>query len=167
MTSEKSNVGWYFLGTVLLIYVITFILKREIFLKAIYYVASIFSKVIPIFLLVFVLLVIINRFIKPQSLAKHLGEESGIKGWIIAIIAGIISTGPIYLWYPLLNELQKHGVRNGIIATFLYNRAVKPALIPLMIYYFGLKFTIVLTFFVILASLVQGMIIEKLVGAKS
>ncbi|MCD6547559.1 MAG: hypothetical protein J7K22_03335 [Nanoarchaeota archaeon] len=167
MTSEKSNVGWYFLGIVLFIYAIAFILKREIFLKAIYYVASIFSKIIPIFLLVFVLLVIINRFIKPQSLAKHLGEESGIKGWIIAIIAGIISTGPIYLWYPLLNELQKHGVRNGIIATFLYNRAVKPALIPLMIYYFGLKFTIVLTFFMILASLAQGMIIEKLVGVKS
>ena len=167
MTSEKSNVGWYFLGIVLFIYAIAFILKREIFLKAIYYVASIFSKIIPIFLLVFVLLVIINRFIKPQSLAKHLGEESGIKGWIIAIITGIISTGPIYLWYPLLNELQKHGVRNGIIATFLYNRAVKPALIPLMIYYFGLKFTIVLTFFMILASLAQGMIIEKLVGVKS
>ena len=167
MTSEKSNVGWYFLGIVLFIYAIAFILKREIFLKAIDYVASIFSKIIPIFLLVFVLLVIINRFIKPQSLAKHLGEESGIKGWIIAIIAGIISTGPIYLWYPLLNELQKHGVRNGIIATFLYNRAVKPALIPLMIYYFGLKFTIVLTFFMILASLAQGMIIEKLVGVKS
>jgi len=27
-----------------------------------------------------------------------------MKGWLIAILSGILSSGPIYLWYPLLAD---------------------------------------------------------------
>ncbi|MCD6575696.1 MAG: hypothetical protein J7K73_00885 [Nanoarchaeota archaeon] len=159
--------GWYFLAAVIVMYIVSFFINKDVVISGLKYAVGIFEKVIPIFVLVYILLVLINYFIRPQQLAKHLGEGSGIKGWIIAVVAGILSSGPIYMWYPLLNELQKHGVRNGLIATFLYNRAVKPALLPLIIYYFGLKFTIVLTIVMVGISIVQGMIIDKFVGVKS
>ena len=90
---------------------------------------------------------------------KYLGKK---RKWLFAILGGIISTGPIYMWYAMLRELKEKGVGYGFIATFLYNRAIKPPLIPVIIYYFGLKFTIVLTGVMIIFSVLQGMIIEKL-----
>lgn len=165
--SEKSRSGWYFLLAVIALYAIAFFINSKVATSGIKYALGIFEKVIPIFVLIYILLVLINYFVKPQQLAKHLGVGSGIKGWAIAVVAGILSSGPIYMWYPLLNELQKHGVKNGLIATFLYNRAVKPALLPLIIYYFGLKFTIVLTIVMVGISIVQGILIDKFVGVKS
>ena len=109
---------------------------------------------------------IINYFVSPQKLVRYIGKSAGIKRWIIAIITGIISTGPIYLWYPLLSELKKQGVSNGFIATFLYNRAIKIPLIPLMIFYFGLAYVIVLTIVMIIISIVQGLIVEKFIGVE-
>jgi len=161
--TEKSMAGWYFLTVVLVIYAISFFINKDVVFNGLKYVIKLFEKIIPIFVLIYVLLVLINYFVKPKHLAKHLGEGSGVKGWLIAIVAGILSSGPIYMWYPLLNELQKHGVKNGLIAAFLYNRAVKPALLPLIIYYFGLKFTVVLTVVMIGVSVIQGKIIDKFV----
>ncbi|KYK27177.1 hypothetical protein AYK26_00595, partial [Euryarchaeota archaeon SM23-78] len=127
---------------------------------------EIIKKIILIFILIFILLVIVNRFMTPKKFIKYFGKKSGAKGWLVAIIGGTISTGPLFLWYPLLNDLKNHGVRTGLIATFLYNRAVKPALLPLMIFYFGLAYTIVLAVVMMIASLFQGLIVEKIVGVE-
>jgi len=87
--------------------------------------------------LVFVLMVVLNLFLKPVQIARFLGKGAGIKGILLPAAAGIVSTGPIYAWYPLLKELMRKGAGNSPIAIFLYNRAVKPFLLPVMIAYFG------------------------------
>jgi hypothetical protein len=51
-------------------------------------------------------------------------------------------------------------MRTGLIGVFLYNRAIKIPLLPLLIYYFGTAFTILLLMWMIIASLVEGKIIE-------
>ncbi|MBD3361619.1 hypothetical protein GF358_02380 [Candidatus Woesearchaeota archaeon] len=160
--SEKSRGGWYFFGIVVLIYLFIAVIRPEYFFSAWDFFISIIKRIWWVFILVFVLLVLVNLFITPKAVYKYLGKQSGIKGWIAAVVGGIISTGPIYMWYPLLNELQKHGTRNALVAVFLYNRAVKPALLPLLIFYFGWSFTIVLTAVMIIASVFQGCIVEKI-----
>ena len=112
------------------------------------------------FVLIYVLLVVFDYYVEPKKLVDYLDKNSGVRGWFFSIIAGIISTGPIFMWYPLLNELQKHNVRNGFIAAFLYNRAIKPALIPLFIFYFGVAYTIILTIVMLFASVLNGMTVE-------
>ena len=164
--SEKSYTGWYFLLIVILIYIIVFFVKREAIMPSLIFFISIIKKIIPVFILIFALLVIIDWLVKPDTIVKHLGKGAGIKGWLYSITGGILSTGPIYLWYPLLNEMQKKGASNGYIAAFLYNRAVKPALLPLFIYYFGLSYVIILTFVTIAASILQGIVVEKITGVK-
>lgn len=74
-----------------------------------------------------------------------------------------LSHGPIYLWYPLLKELRNQGMRSGLVAVFLYNRAIKIPLLPLMVYYFGAIFVVVLLIYMIIASMVEGEIIEMIV----
>lgn len=164
MVSKTSKTGWYFLGIVIVIYIITAIIKPSFLMPALDFFLKIIIKILPIFILIFAIMFIINYFITPKWLVKHLGKDGGIKTWLIAVISGIISTGPIYMWYPLLAELKEHGVRQGFLATFLYARAVKPALIPLMILYFGLMFTIVLTIVMIIFSVIQGIVLEKIAG---
>ena len=158
---EMSHSQWYFLGIVILISIIVFLVVPESFNPSLGFFLTILKKIIPIFFIVFVLMFLINFLISPKQLVRYLGKKSKI-GWPIAIITGIISVGPIYMWYPLLSDLQKKGVRNGFIATFLYNRAIKIPLIPLIIFYFGLAFTIVLTCVMIMASVFQGLIIDKI-----
>ena len=162
MVSEKSYAGWYFLVAVLVLYLLSYLLSPENAFAALEFFYSLILKLIPIFVLVFLLLALANYYIKPKMLAEHMGHGSGLKGWFIAVTSGIISTGPIYMWYPLLNEMQKHGMRNGLLAAFLYARAVKVPLFPILILYFGLTYTIILSLAIIIAAPLQGLLTEKL-----
>jgi len=158
-----GKTGWYFLGIVVLGYIATSLFKSDALMPALQFFWKVILKILPIFVLVFAIMFVINYFVTPKWLVRHLGKDGGIKTWLIAVITGIISTGPIYMWYPMLAELKEKGVRQGFIATFLYNRAVKPALIPLMIFYFGLMFMIVLTIVMVVFSIIQGKVLEKIV----
>ena len=163
--TEKSHAGWYFLGIVVLIYLTVAVFSPNSALEGLMLFWNIIKKILPVLILVFALLVVVNYAVRPATLVKHLGKDAGAKGWLWSLAGGIISTGPIYLWYPLLNEMQKQGVRNGYVATFLYNRAIKPALLPLFIFYFGIAYTIILTTVMLFLSVLQGYIVEKIVEA--
>jgi len=160
--SEKTYTNWYFLLVVIIIYSIIFVVNSNVIISSLSSSLKMFQNIFPVLLLVFVLITVINYYSKSKTLDKYLGKASGIKAWLISIIGGIISTGPIYMWYPLLNELQKRKIKNRYIATFLYNRAIKIPLIPLMIYYFGLSYLIVLTIVMIIFSIINGILVEKI-----
>ncbi len=118
-------------------------------------------KITPVLILVIVLTALINHFINPKKLSKHLSKESGLKAWILSIGAGVLSHGPMYAWYPLIEELKSKGLKDHLIGVFFYARAVKLPLLPIMIEYFGLKYTLILNLYIILGSILQGIIIEK------
>ncbi|GAH75359.1 unnamed protein product, partial [marine sediment metagenome] len=90
-----------------------------------------------------------------------------IKGILLSVAAGIISMGPIYVWYPLLKELREKGAGNMPIAVFLYNRAVKPFLLPVMIAYFGWVYVSILTVLTVLASVVNGYLVAMFAKRKT
>jgi len=62
----------------------------------------------------------------------------------------------IYAWYPLLKDLKEKGAGESSIAIFLYNRAVKPFLLPVMVTYFGWLYVVTLITLTVLASVVVG-----------
>ncbi|MBT3582438.1 hypothetical protein HN924_02570 [Candidatus Woesearchaeota archaeon] len=157
---QDISKAWYFVISIIFIYIILGVIDFTKALESLQFSASVFIKIIPVFVLVFALMAITNYFVTPKKLAGWLNKKHG---WLIAIVAGIISTGPIYMWYPMLQDLQKQGVKNGLIATFLYNRAIKPAHLPLIIIYFGLAFTVVLTIVMAVLSVIQGWLVEKIV----
>jgi len=159
---KRKLAGLILFCITLFIYIILFLFKREIVFSSLHYFIHIFLRVYYIVLIVFLFIFITNLFLKPKFLIKYLGKGSGVKGWIIAIVSGIISMGSIYLWYPLLKELREKGMKKGLIATFLYNRAVKIPLLPLMVYYFGWLFTLFLTLYMIIFSVFLGIIIDRM-----
>jgi len=167
---KKKDKKWpslYFLGIVIVLYIILFCLNPKHTYNSFKASGDIFIKLIPVLLLVVLLMGLINHFLRPKAIARYLGKESGIKGWFLAISAGILSHGPIYIWYPMLEDLRKQGMRTGLASVFLYNRAIKIPLLPVMIYYFGLEFTVTLLICVVIASLIGGKVIEMLESFRS
>lgn len=147
----------------IVVYIIISIVDLNLALKSFLTFLDIFKRIILILLVVFLLIFLTNIFLSPETISSHLGNTAGIKGWIISIVGGILSTGPIYLWYPLLADLKERGMKDSFIATFLYNRAIKPPLLPLMIHYFGIKLVVVLTVYMVIFSVINGILVEKIV----
>ena len=141
---------------ILVIYAILFFVYPDKAGQAIKSSGNVFLGMLLPLALVFLIMLLINLFLKPAAVAKFLGKGSGIKGVVIAVVAGIISTGPIYAWYPLLKDLKEKGAGESSIAIFLSNRAVKPFLLPVMISYFGWVYVVILTIIMVLASVVVG-----------
>ena len=158
---EISTVGMIFLSIVIIIYIFLSFFMPELILQSFKISVNLLLKLIPIFLLIIVLMGVINYYVNSKTILKYLGKGSGTLGWVLTITGGIISHGSIYAWYPFLKELRDQGMKSGLVAVFLYNRAVKIPLLPLMVYYFGYSFVIVLLVFTILASIIEGLLIEN------
>ncbi len=168
MRHKMKRIGgeWYFLSTVVLLYVLVFFVDNSFFSKSVDFFVDIMAKMLPIFVLVFALMTVANLVINQRVVTKYF-RKPGVMKWFFVIFAGILSTGPIYLWYPLLAELRDKGVGYGYLAAFLYNRAIKIPLLPVAIFYFGLKYIIVLTLIMIVCSVVQGVLINRLVPSET
>lgn len=159
--------GCALLAVTLLLYAAALLLSPEKAVSALHESLSILMKILPILLVVFFLTALLNTFIKPKSIAKHLGEGSRLRGWIIALFGGIISHGPGYVWYPMLADLREHGMRDGLIVAFIYARAIKLPWLPVMVSYFGIGFTAVLCLYILIGAWLQGIIAERLLVVKS
>ena len=150
------NRVFFFPIGILVIYAILFFVSPDKAGQAIKSSGNVFLSMLVPLGLVFLIMLLINLFLKPAAVAKFLGKGSGIKGVALSAVAGIISTGPIYAWYPLLKDLKDKGAGESSIAIFLYNRAVKPFMLPVMIGYFGWLYVVILTIIMVLASIAVG-----------
>ncbi|MDD5086160.1 MAG: hypothetical protein PHV16_00220 [Candidatus Nanoarchaeia archaeon] len=159
---KKKNSGWIFLFLVLIVYIAIGVLDRDSFILSINFFLSMIGNILPVLFLVFALMVITTYFMNKDYFTKNLEKYTGVKTWILSIGAGLISTGPIFMWYPLLKDFQNRGIKKRFIAAFLYSTAIKPALVPLLIVYFGIQYTIILIIVMVFTSIAQGLIVEKL-----
>ena len=162
--SEMKWRGLPFLGAVFLLYAALFFYNGDKTAAALEKSGLVLAEILPIFLVVILFTALINYFLNPEKIAGYLGRESGLKGWLVALAAGVISHGPIYAWYPMIEDLKKHGLKNGLIAAFFYSRSIKVPLLPIMIDYFGFAFTLILTLYILVASVLQGVLMEILCG---
>jgi len=149
-----------FLGVVALLYLLLFIFYPDKIEKSLIITGRLLVQLVPIFLLIIFFMGTINYFVNFKKIKRYVGKKSGLKGWLIATTAGILSHGSIYMWYPFLKDLHERGMRSGLVAVFLYYRAIKIPLLPIMIYYFGIKFVILLSIYMVIASIIEGKIIE-------
>ena len=109
---------------------------------------------------------LMNLFVKASHISRFLGEGAGARGLVLSTLAGIFSMGPIYAWYPLLKDLREKGASDFHLANFLSNRAVKPFLLPVMVFYFGWVFTVVLNVLIVTGALVAAGVVNMVVGSR-
>lgn len=157
--------AWFFLIIAVIIYILLFFIKQDLFFASLDYFFNIFKKIIPVLILVLVLMAISNYLVTPEFIRKYLAKR-GVQKWFFVVVGGILSSGPIYMWYPFLADLKSKGLSYGLIACFLYNRAIKIPLISIAIFYFGLEYVLILAFVMIIMSIVQGIVLNKLMKGK-
>lgn len=154
--------GKYLLLGVSIAYTVLFFVRQQAALLALQRSAAVLVRILPIIAIVILLIALLNTLLQPKQIVGHLGRNSGLKGWLWALAGGVISHGPMYAWYPLVADLRRHGMRDGLIVVFFSARAIKVPLLPMMIDYFGWTFTLVLSFYTLAGALLQGWLLEML-----
>jgi len=157
---EARFQGIKFLTFVLVLYLILYFIDSDKTLKALHYFLKNTLSVIPIFLFVILLTAVINYYFPKQRIAKMLQGKSRFRTYTVSLLAGLISHGPVFVWYPLLKNLKDKGLTNGALVTFLYGRSIKLTLLPVMIGFFGQLYTFIFILYIAIAALIQGVLFE-------
>ncbi|MEJ2392383.1 MAG: permease [Gammaproteobacteria bacterium] len=154
--------GWLFLLLVVAVYGVIAISNVELIGQALNFFVKAMRSVWPVLIIVFLLLLAADMLLKPAWIKRHLGGKGGIKGWLIVAMAGVLASGPIYAWYALLKDLREKGMRASLAAVFLYSRAIKLPLLPLMVHYFGGAYTVVFCLYLFAFSIVSGLLMIRI-----
>ena len=92
----------------------------------------------------FVLIGLFEVWIKKETVARHLGEDSGMKGHIWAVLLAGTTIGGVYVALPVAYSLYSKGARLSIIFTYIGASAI--CRIPMAIFeasFLGIKFTMI------------------------
>ncbi len=161
--SEKSRFGIYFLAVTIVFYLIVGFIKFNVIGIALENFLQIFVKILPILVIIYLLMVLTDYYLNKEKITNISKNLGSFKSWVIFIFGGILSSGPIYMWYPFLADLKNKGIRTEYLVAFLYNRAIKIPLIPMMLMVFNPYFIAILFIVMIFSSIIQGKIVEVLI----
>jgi len=159
---KQSRGGWIFLLVILGLYGALAIVNKEMCGQALSLSTKMMANLWLVLVMVFLLLLVADLLLKPEWVRRNLGRDAGLRGWLMAIVGGVLASGPIYAWYALLADLREKGLPMPLAAVFLYSRALKVPLLPLMIHYFGMVYTIVLCLYLLVFSIISGMLMMRL-----
>lgn len=119
-------------------------------------------KIVP---LTFILIGLFEVWVKRESVEKHLGNESGLLGylWIIALAGTTV--GGLYVAFPVAAALTRKGAGLKIIFTYLGAAAV--CRIPMTFFeanFLGLKFTLIRLCVSIPLIILSSIILTRILG---
>ncbi len=152
-TADGKKWQWLFPISMVAVYMAIYFIAPDRTVKALMASGTVLKQMAIPLLLAFLMMVVLNLFVRPALVSRFLGGRSGIKGILLSSVAGILSMGPVYAWLPFLAAIREKGASDFHLANFLSSRAVKPVLLPLMIGYFGWRFSLVLTVLNMLGAL--------------
>ena len=111
-----------FIGVAALIGLILLI-NKETGMRAVNTTLLSFKEMFLILPPIFVLLGLLDVWVPRETMIKYLGEESGVKGMLIAILIGSAAAGPLYGAFPVALVLMKK--RGPVFQySFVYRRVV-------------------------------------------
>jgi uncharacterized membrane protein YraQ (UPF0718 family) len=131
---------WFFLATIIITVIVVFI-NKETGMKAFSITGYNLKEMLLIIPPVFVLLGLLDVWVPKETMMKFMGEGSGIKGVILAIILGSAAAGPLYAAFPIAAVFMRKGVKLSNVLIFI--GAWSTTKIPMFIFEFtalGLKF---------------------------
>ena len=159
---KRGRLAWGFPSGVLLAWAVAAWHAPQRMEPALHLFTSLLRQVAPALLLVFALLFVVNLFAERPWIARHMGQDAGPRAWFFALGAGVLASGPPWPWYALAGQLMQRGVRPGLAAAFLYARAIKLPLLPLLVHYFGLAYAVTLSAWLLIFALGIGLLMQRL-----
>lgn len=83
---------------------------------------------------IFVLLGLLDVWVPRETMVKYMGEGSGLKGVVLAILLGSAAAGPLYGAFPVAAVFMKKGVKFSNLMIFI--GAWSTTKIPMLIFEF-------------------------------
>jgi uncharacterized membrane protein YraQ (UPF0718 family) len=93
---------------------------------------------------IFILLGLLDVWVKRESMVKYMGEGSGIVGILLAYVIGSAAAGPLYAAFPVAGVLLKKGSKLSNV--FIMLGAWSTTKVPLVLFEassLGVKFMLV------------------------
>ena len=113
----------------------------------------------------FILIGLFDVWVKKETIEKHLGKDSGIKGYLWVILLSGTTVGGIIVAFPVAYSLYKKGARLSVIFTYISASAI--GRIPMTIFeasFIGIKFSIIRLIISLPLVIISSIIIEKIVS---
>jgi len=98
-------------------------------------------KVLPC---AFILIGLFEVWVKRETVERHLGEKSGIRGYFWGILLAGTTVGGLYVAFPVAYSLYSKGARLSIIFTYIGASAI--CRVPMTIFeasFLGVKFSVI------------------------
>ena len=92
----------------------------------------------------FILIGLFEVWVKQETIVRHLGEGSGLRGHLLAIVLAGTTVGGIHVAFPVSYSLFSKGAKLSVIFTYLGASAI--CRLPMTIFeasFLGVKFTII------------------------
>jgi len=121
---------------------------------------NVMIEMIKILPCAFILIGLFEAWVKRETVIRHLGENSGFKGYLWILLLAGFSVGGLYVAFPLAETLHRKGASLKIIFTYLGFAGVFR--IPMTIFeisFLGLPFTMVRLMVTVPLFLLTGIII--------
>lgn len=116
---------------------------------------------------IFILLGLLDVWVKKETMIKFMGEGSGLKGVLIAIFIGSAAAGPLYGAFPVAAVFMKKGVKFMNILIFI--GAWSTTKIPMFLFEMaalGNKFAITRLLIDLPGIIIIAFILSKMVSKK-
>ena len=68
---------------------------------------------------IFLLLGLLDVWISKETMSKYMGEDSGLKGVLLALLIGAAAAGPLYGAFPVAAVFMKKGVKFKNVLIFI------------------------------------------------
>jgi len=114
----------------------------------------------------FILIGLFEVWAKKEVIEKHLGEESGIRGYMWAILLAGTIAGGLLVAFPIAYSMYNKGAKLNIIFTYIGASAI--CRVPMTMFeasFMGIKFTVIRLLvslpLVILTSILLGKYLSK------
>lgn len=144
---------------------ILYLINNKIGITAIKATGSSFKEMMLIIPPIFVLLGLLDVWVPRDIMVKYLGEGSGLKGILIALVLGSMTAGPLYGAFPVVAVLMKKGAK--LFNMIILLGAWSTTKIPMLIFEFstlGPKFALTRLIIDIPGVIILALLVTKVIN---
>ena len=165
-TKQKKKMirDWLFLGITIVAVIILLLIFPAKTDAVVSTAQEYFIEMMVILPAVMVIMGLFAVYISDETIVKHLGKTSGIKGIALSILIGTLPTGPLYVAFPMAATLLKKGARISNIIVFLSAWAcIKIPQEMVEFQFLGAEFMFLRLILTIIFVIIMGLSIEKII----
>ncbi|MFA6866860.1 MAG: permease [Clostridia bacterium] len=118
-TFKKTLKRYIGLIVVIIAFGVFIIINHELGMKALNVTFFSLKEMLLVIPPIFILLGLLDVWVPKDTMIKYMGEGSGLKGVVLALLLGSAAAGPLYGAFPIAAVFMRKGVKFSNILVFI------------------------------------------------